>query len=107
MSTEQELSAAVDRLRQCRGGNKQTLCEVYQTPNVFDAQEQHAEDESLVACAYLALGERQPDAIAIKSQRSNRTYEADDIEHAKTILNLIGSEAKLIRVTTFIREIEP
>lgn len=60
MPSEQQLSAAVDRLRKCRGGNKQTLCEVYQTPNVFDAQEQHAEDESLVACAYLDLGERQP-----------------------------------------------
>ena len=60
MPSEQELSAAVDRLRQCRGGNKQTLCDVYQTPNVFDAQERHAEDESLVAQAYLALGTRQP-----------------------------------------------
>lgn len=106
MPTEKELSAAVDRLRKCRGGNKQTLCEVYQTPSVFDAQDCFEVDQAIVADAYLALGTRQPDEIAIKSPRVNRTYEADDIEHVKTILDLIGSEAKLVRVATFIQEVE-
>jgi len=84
MPTEQELSAAVGRLRKCRGGNKQTLCEVYQTPNVFDAQDCFEVDQAIVAHAYLVLGTRQPGYI----QR--------DVSGNRTAL-----------ITTFIREVQP
>lgn len=107
MTTEQELSAAVERLRRIRGGDEWSKVYPDAGDMIVNYVRAIVHDEKTLADAYLALGTRQPEQFAIKSPLVNRLYEADDLEHAKVILGLVGREAKLVRVTTFIQEVQP
>lgn len=102
MTTSNELAAAAERVAKCRGQGKSALCEVYQTGNAFDAGASYQDDLATLAYGYLDLGERQ-------QHEETRVFADGCIWNAIAINDQFREDfpdAKLVRVTTFIREVQ-
>lgn len=104
------ITAAAERIRRVKAGEEKIA--VYQHPNpdahemvkIGHAEFSHYYDLEFLADAYLALGERQEDRLAIYKGSEHYCGPFENPDLARDTVEAYGNEFRLVRVSTFIRE---